>query len=234
MKKYINLILFIVMVTVNALAVTGVIGNIRTEDVSHLYNSVLTPADMTFSIWSVIYIALFALIIWQMTENANEFREDFTSYFAVSCLLNILWIFCWQFKSLVLSFASIFFLAAVLLMLMVNISDHGKWVRNVVGLYAGWVNIALYANLSAMINLKSSLWAIIILTLASLQIYGIITVSSTLTYGMAAIWGLVGIAVANFSSSKLVFCFSIGYIVLLIIGLTINCIKNCRTCAEIR
>lgn len=234
MKKYLNLFLFIGMVIVNTLAVTGVIGNIRTEEVSLIYHSVLTPANMTFSIWSVIYIALFALIIWQMTENASEFREDFTTYFSVSCILNILWIFSWQYKSIALSFASIFFLAAVLLMLMVNISDYGIWARSVVGLYTGWVNIALYANLAALIGLENKIWAVIILTLAVAQIIGVISVSSTFTYSLAAIWGLVGIAVANYSYSKLIFFVTLGYIVIMAVYAFMKCMKNGDSCRIIQ
>ncbi|MER2010564.1 MAG: tryptophan-rich sensory protein, partial [Psychrobacillus sp.] len=58
-KAWLNLGLLILTLGVNFLGGTGRINNLSQGDVSDMYNTLLTPAGFTFSIWSVIYGLLF-------------------------------------------------------------------------------------------------------------------------------------------------------------------------------
>lgn len=53
---------------VNYLAVTLPLGGMTTGALSDLYPNLFTPAALTFSIWGVIYLLLFAFVIWQIVD----------------------------------------------------------------------------------------------------------------------------------------------------------------------
>lgn len=206
MKKYLNLSAFIAMIAVNALAAFGILGGMKTQEVSALFPSILTPADMTFSIWSVIYLAMAGLIIWQMFDDrVNSFRDDFTTPFVTSCVLNILWIFMWQFRLIGLSFAVMVFLLTSLLYLMSILNSYDTLIRGTIGFYSGWINIALYANLAAWIGLKSIVFAIILIAISVIQISLAVFKYKNFFYGLAASWGILGMAIANQATSLKLF-----------------------------
>ena len=53
-----NLIAFVVVVVVNALATTVPLGGMTTGQLSDLYPNLFVPAGLTFSIWGIIYVLL--------------------------------------------------------------------------------------------------------------------------------------------------------------------------------
>ena len=89
------------MILVNVLANTIPIGGYTTGEVSFLYPSLFTPVPMTFGIWGFIYLlmALFVVFQWGILGNsstARVVRDTVGCWFAISCALNICWIFAWH------------------------------------------------------------------------------------------------------------------------------------------
>jgi len=100
-----NLVAYIFMVTLNTLSITLPLGGKTTEELSDLYNNPFTPAGFTFSIWSIIYtlLLIFSIIplvnYFRGKEKKNKLVEKNIGYlYALSCLLNGLWILAWQFQ----------------------------------------------------------------------------------------------------------------------------------------
>ena len=60
----INILGFLGMVIVNALAVTLPINNKTTGELSYQYPNLFVPAGLTFSIWGVMYILLAIFVIY--------------------------------------------------------------------------------------------------------------------------------------------------------------------------
>ena len=95
-----NLVGFILMVTVNILANVLPIGGRTTGEVSDFVGNLFVPAGFTFSIWGVIYLALGFFIFysfknikkWPVSDSVKEIGF----LFLISCVLNAVWIFAWH------------------------------------------------------------------------------------------------------------------------------------------
>lgn len=197
--KYGNLIALVLVVVINILATIGVFGGFTTREVSYMYKSMITPADYTFSVWSVIYILLAILVFIQMKN--EDVKENMSIWFIVSCVLNIAWIFAWQYRSIALSFGLILALLIDLILLMACMKGSNTISSMAVGLYTGWINVAMLANLGAMFAYYgwtfSTAWAIVCLAFGLVWITFFLVTYSNPYYALAAIWGYVGIAIGS-------------------------------------
>jgi len=92
---------------VNGLAgSTTIIGGKNTAQISDANPTLITPAGYVFSIWGIIYILLAIFIFYQAlpSPQAKEFREKAGYLFIASSILNVVWLFLWQFEYLVFQF----------------------------------------------------------------------------------------------------------------------------------
>jgi hypothetical protein len=105
MIRYINILLFAGMVYMNYLANALPINNRTTGAVSDAYPNLFVPAGITFSIWGIIYLLLAAWVALQFTSGLKEIAVAVGPLFALSCLLNALWIVAWHYDRLWLSLA---------------------------------------------------------------------------------------------------------------------------------
>lgn len=90
-----NCIAWIVMVTVNTLAITVPLDNMTMAQLSDLYPTLFTPANITFSIWSVIYVLLLLFSLYQIysiirKKDLNITIEPFKFWYITSCILNMI------------------------------------------------------------------------------------------------------------------------------------------------
>lgn len=201
--KYGNFVAFIAVVVFNILATMGVLGGVSTRDVSYMYRSLLTPADYAFSIWSIIYILLMTMVILQIKN--EEMQEKLGIWFIISCVLNIAWLFTWQFKYIALSFILIFALLLNLIMLMRKMNNYYSLASLSIGLYAGWINVAMLANLGALatrynwmlFGISARIWAILGLIFGIVWISCFIFAYSNVFYAIGACWGYLGIFSAS-------------------------------------
>lgn len=204
MKKdyltYGNFAAFTAVVVFNILATMGVLGGVTTRDVSYMYQSLLTPADYTFSIWGVIY-ALLAVMVFRQV-NKSEIQERMGFLFITSCVLNLLWIFAWQFRKIGLSFVLIFVLLIDLIMLMKQFRESDTLSSMAVGMYTGWINVAMLANLGALFarydwslfGISSEVWAVVGLAFGLVWICFFLFMYCNIYYALGAVWGYIGIA----------------------------------------
>lgn len=201
--KYGNLVAFLAVVVFNILATAGLIGGVTTRDVSYMYKSLLTPADYAFSIWALIYVLLAILVFRQMR---NEYTRDSLGYwFMISCVLNVAWIIAWQLRSIGLSFVIILALLIDLIMLMKTMKGSDLLSSMAIGLYTGWINVAMLANLGALFTknnwflfgMNSSAAAVLGLAFGLMWITFFLFSYSNAYYGIAACWGYLAIAIAS-------------------------------------
>jgi hypothetical protein len=100
----VNLIGFLVVVAVNALATTIPLGGMTTGQLSDLYPNLFVPAGLTFAIWGIIYLLLGIYVVYGLafsvrkSEPSNSFIEKVSILFIISCLANVGWIFSWQYR----------------------------------------------------------------------------------------------------------------------------------------
>ena len=153
-----NAAALVLVLLVNALAAIGLINDQTTAAVSDRYPSLFTPAGFTFSIWSVIYLALIAFVVYQAlpSQGSSAVLGKIDGWFKLSCTANVVWMLVWQYDFVVLSNAVMAALLLSLLMIYRQLHQVRTWLsvpqslflRLPFSLYLGWIVVATVANLS--------------------------------------------------------------------------------------
>lgn len=204
-----NLLGFIAVVVVNALANILPIGGQGTGAVSDSYPNLFVPAGFTFSIWGVIYLLLAIFCVYQLvavfgSKREPAFMDKIGWLFFLSCLLNIAWIFVWQYRFPLISLAVMLALLICLLAIYLRVGQKRSmhplvWVP--FSVYLGWITVATVANVTAVLvdlgwngfGLSEPFWACAMIAAAG--IIGITVVLSRRDpfYGLVLIWAYAGI-----------------------------------------
>lgn len=182
--RFANIAAFAVTLVINSLANTTVLNGRTTAQVSDLYSTLITPAGYVFAIWGIIYVLLSAFLIYQAlpSQKAKPYQKQIGALFILSCLLNCVWLFLWQYDfitfSVLVMFALLASLIAIYLRLNVGRAKVSSKEKGLVHLpfsvYLGWITIAAIANVaSALVSvhwdgfgLSAETWAIAVLAVA--------------------------------------------------------------------
>ena len=237
--RYANILLFILTIIVNSIAgSTTLIGGTDTATVSNNNPTLITPAGYVFSIWGIIYILLGAFVVYQALprERGSDYHGKIGWLFVFSSLLNIAWIFVWQFESLILSvvliFALLLSLIAIYLRLNIGRSKVKTSERLAVHLpfsvYLGWITIASIADVAITLTaynwngfgISSETWAIIVVAVALVITLLMLGTRKDVAYALVVIWALVGIGV-NQTNPNVVLTTQIGAIILAVATIAI-------------
>ena len=111
MKILLNWVLFIVVITVNALANILPINGYNTGQISGFYPNYFVPAGFTFSIWGIIYLSFLGYSIaytyFQIypykVPVINHYLDKISPWYWATCILNASWILAWHYLQVVLS-----------------------------------------------------------------------------------------------------------------------------------
>ncbi len=209
MFYWLNVILFLAVVTVNALANILPINGQTTGDISNRLDVLFTPAGYVFSIWSVIYILL---AIWLIRQFPIE-RRNMSVYtsvaglFAISCVLNIAWILCWHYNLFGLSVIIMIALLSSLIGIYVRIKQNNPQLLDLLpfSVYLGWISVATIANISYFLvyidwsgwGLSPEIWTIVMMFVATILARIFLFREQDIYFVLVFIWALVGIGVAN-------------------------------------
>jgi translocator protein len=127
-----------------------------TKEISDSYPSFFTPAGLTFSIWSVLYLSQIAFAIYQAqpAQNGNPRIRAVRWPFVAACLFNAVWIVAWHglvvWASMILMLGLLFSLITAYNRLEIGVtpaSSGETWLARVpVSLYLGWITVATVAN----------------------------------------------------------------------------------------
>lgn len=147
---------FIAMVVVNALANGLPINGLTTSEVSDLYPNLFTPAGITFSIWSVIYLFLLAFVINTWVRRDDVQITQLLPAFVMTCIFNLTWIVVWHNLLPGVSVVIMLLLLVTLVLLFLRIQR--TFPRNKTNIflisvpfsiYLAWICVATIANISA-------------------------------------------------------------------------------------
>ncbi len=219
--RWINVIAFAVTVMVNSLAgSTTILGGRLTAEISDANSTLITPAGYTFSIWGIIYILLGTFVIFQALKFTNNYQKKIGWLFVLSSLLNIIWLFLWQFEYLALSVVIMFLLLATLIVIYLRL-DIGKSSPSLLekiavhvpfSVYLGWITIASIANVSVTLvsvqwdglGISQETWAFLIIIIALLITLLVSVTRKDLAYGLVVIWAFLGISVKQSGNQTIV------------------------------
>ncbi len=205
-----------------AMVGSGLFGGTAVEDLQDgalsSEGSYLAPASTAFSIWSVIYVGLFAYTVWQAFPRQRERSRQRAIGWLVAgtMVLNGLWLITAQFLTLPLTVLSIVLLLALLCVTFrTTITNPGRGVVDAVlidgvtGLHLGWATLATVANTSAWLTTiapaeaadAAALWGIAVLIVVGVIGVAIAWASGwRVAPGLAMSWGLVWIGVGRLAS----------------------------------
>jgi benzodiazapine receptor len=221
--KWMNIIAFALTVVVNGLAgSTTILGGKLTSEISDANPTLITPAGYVFSIWGIIYVLLGIFVAFQglPSQKTKGYQERIGWLFVLSSLINIAWLFLWQFEYLILSVVLMFLLLATLIAiyLRLNIGKSAVPLREKLAVhvpfsvYLGWITIASIANVSVTLvsvgwdgfGISQETWAILIIIIALLITLLVIATRKDVAYGLVVIWALLGIAVKQSGNQNIV------------------------------
>jgi hypothetical protein len=148
--RILNVVFFGLMIFVNFLAIVYELGGNSMPELSEKYANLFTPANITFSIWSLIYLLLVGFLVAQFFKNAQtQITRNYL--FILSCIFNFSWILVWQYEYIVLSVLVMLALLATLAKMNLQIREDGnEFYKIVFGIYLGWICIATIANVTAL------------------------------------------------------------------------------------
>ena len=211
------------MVFVNYLANALPLNGKNTGQLSDQYPNLFTPAGFTFAVWGVIYTALFIFCLYQARSlfSRNPDLETETvvaktdTLFILTCVLNICWIFAWQYEFVGLSVVIMLAFLATLVRLNLQagvgrfaISQREKYLAHLAfGIYLGWISIATIANITAFLvgihwdgfGFTAAFWAVAMIAAGIIITLFVVLRTNSIFYGLVVIWALYGIAAKRFA-----------------------------------
>ena len=202
--KVLNIIMFAVMVFMNYLANAIPINGKTTGQLSAEYPNLFVPAGITFSIWGVIYLLLLAFIFLQFRESNRSIIQGISWLFAISCLLNGLWIVAWHYQQLLLSLLIMIGLLVSLILINQKFQLLPASISKAAfGIYLGWICIATIANVTAFLvsvgwtgwGVSGQTWAITMILIGAVVASITLIRLSNPFIALAVIWAFAGIMI---------------------------------------
>lgn len=221
--KWIVLLAFLAMLTVNALSSILPINGVTPKEVSDRYPNLFVPAPLTFSIWGVIYLLVLGYVLYQFglfrkkgAAKGSGLLQQTGLLFILSCVFNLSWVIAWHYGQLLLSFVIIALLLLSLIAIRLSIAKReplpnaARWlVRLPFSVYFGWVSVATVAGATALLvgsgfsgfGIAEPAWAIaIILIAAAIGIIASLRLKD-IPYLLVFVWAYANILSNHLSSS---------------------------------
>ena len=214
--QFFNILAFVLVFVVNVLSNVLPLNGRTAGEISDLLPSYFTPAGYTFSIWSLIYLALLGYTIYQAIPAQRErpYQQKIGWLFVVSSIANIAWIFSWHFGFYVLS---VFLMISLLVSLIaiyarLKIGLPGQAVPKTelalvhvpFSLYLGWITVATIANIASVsaylgwngLGIDRPVWSAIMMSVAVVVAGLLLFNRRDFAYAGVLVWALFGIRAA--------------------------------------
>lgn len=207
MLKISTTLAFALTLLVNALANVLPINGLNTGEVSNLYPSLFTPAGITFSIWSVLYLLQIGFVIFSWTTKDERVSKLLPAFIFI-CILNASWILLWHYLhpglSVVVMLSMLTTLAYIFLQIQQAAFSTKKEYALVVlpfTLYFAWICVATIANVSAWLvsiswtgfGITPEIWTMMMMIVATLLAFYISFRFHSFAFVLVVIWALGGI-----------------------------------------
>ncbi len=212
-----NLIFYVIAFAVSNLSQLKIFGGLTNGDISNKYDTVFTPAGLTFSIWGIIYLSLFGFTIYHLIRaykddihaDANQDLLKINNLFIANNIATTAWVFAFTYEYLLTSMLLIIIQLITLLKIFINLNlfNNDKTFNNKLftqfplTIYFAWLCVANIANISLYLvsvgwdgfGISPATWAIILIMVTVILSIFIITVKKNPFFGLVVIWALYGI-----------------------------------------
>ncbi len=220
MLRVANLVFFVLTIIFNFMAQAMPLNRKSTGELSDQYPNLFTPADVTFSIWGIIYLSLLAFIVWQLWPIRNTQRAvqrntaiDALGWnFVWLCVINMGWLFCWHYELVSASVGVMLIMLGLLIRMnqlvfrgLPHTEDNRNFLQIPFGLYLGWISVATVANITVWLvsrqwdgfGIAEKIWTEILMVIATLLAVLAVYAWRNIPYAVAVIWALLGIALKH-------------------------------------
>jgi benzodiazapine receptor len=233
--KWSNIVAFVLTIIVNSLAgSTKLIGGVTTAQISDANPTLITPAGYVFSIWGIIYVLLGVFVVYQAlpSQKGKEYSKKIGWLFVLSSIINIAWLFLWQYNFLSLSVVLIFLLLITLILIYTRLGigkTNAKLSEKLTtqlpfSVYLGWITIASIANVSVTLvsigwdgfGIGVETWATLIVIVALAITLLVLATRKDIGYGLVIVWALIGIAVKQSGNQNILTLLEASIIIVII------------------
>lgn len=201
------------------------------------------PANTAFSIWGVLYLLLFAFVIYQAlpAQRDNPQIERVGWLFVVSCIFNVAWITCFQYEQFALSMVMMLGLLATLITLYLRlgigrttVALRDKLLVHVpFSAYLGWITAATVTNAAYVLQnaewdgfgIAPEYWAAILLVITGVLGLIMLIRNRDIAYALVIAWATFWIY-SRHSNVQIVAIFALGVAVLMLIALVVQLLSN--------
>jgi hypothetical protein len=222
MKKLIgiiNLLSVIAIVYWNYIVSTGTINGNKMGQLSDEINSLFTSAGYAFSIWGIIYLALFINAIWYLIKAFNNQNSETLQqqglWLTFANIASGFWLWFWLNEQFLLS---VDFMLIILVSLMIAIVrlKMEKWdaPAKIIGfvwwpisLYSGWITVATVTNIAAFLKTENfslffseEIWTIIMILITTVLFLYFLYTRYMREFNAVAVWALIAIAVRHWEA----------------------------------
>lgn len=212
-RQWTNLVAVLAMIAVNALANIIPFNNQTTAAVSDKFKVLFVPAGYVFAIWGVIYLGLVAFAVYQLlpAQAANPRLRRVGYLFAVSCIINAVWLIFWHYDFIGLSVVLMLALLVLLISIYLALRADGAAVSNAekllvrlpFSIYLGWITVATVANVTDFLwlirwdgfGIGPEIWAVIMLIVGFALAAAMTFTWADVAYPLVIVWAFAGIAI---------------------------------------
>ena len=214
-----NFVALVIHVTLSYFTQFKLISDQDVGQVSDAYDSIFTPAGVTFAIWGVIYTALLFFCIYHIrmafkkeyTHHANANLLRIGPWFILNNIGAATWLIVWTKGMITASAGLIIFqlLALMIIHLRLHIHDPRSkpdskiFTQFPLSIYFGWLTIATIANISVYLlasgwkgfglNYSPIEWTRIMIGIAVFLTALIVFTRRNVFFGLVIVWALYGI-----------------------------------------
>lgn len=206
-----NLLSFILVVTVNALANILPINGLSTGEISDGFKSLFAPAGYVFSIWGLIYLLLGAFTVYQLLpqQKDNQRILHISPWFIAANIVNSFWIVGWHYLQFPLTLVLIIaLLVSLIFIYLILRKEKGQsslkeriFLELPFSVYLGWASVATIANVAVVLidgnwngfGINADLWTVIMIVIAGILGLIMIFQHREIAYPLVLVWAISGI-----------------------------------------
>lgn len=214
-----NIIAAVLTVSIGYLSNSGIFNGNTMADISAKYQTLFTPAGYAFSIWGLIYLGILGFAIYYGRSIFKPVSDEDNSlaevgwWFVISCAANILWVVAWPFDYILISvlLMTVLFFSLLKIVVKSKMELYNPPLKKFIFLwwpfciYAGWVSVALLANIAAYLSkiewsgfgISEVIWTIILIFIAAFLHIFMIWNRNMREFALVGVWSFIAIAVAN-------------------------------------
>jgi hypothetical protein len=219
LRQALNLMFALAQPIVAVLVNTGATGP-SIGEVSNRYPTYVVPAGYAFMIWNLIFALSLGYGIWQAlpAQRENKLLRRVGWWTAPALAATSLWTLVFQRSLFGLSLLVMAGLLIVLSVVAVRMARYARgftfaeqWLVYVnFSVFLGWITVASVANVGQVLTAyewsgwgaQTEMWGIVALLAAGIIASAVtVALKGNLPYAVAAMWGLIGVAVNQFARS---------------------------------